>query len=52
MRAGIKEAVSADRLFNLVGYARTGGDCLELIRRLQPDVALIDVNISRPDRKS
>ena len=31
MRAGIKEVVSADRLFNLVGYAQTGGECLELI---------------------
>jgi DNA-binding NarL/FixJ family response regulator len=49
MRAGIREVVSADRLFNPLAYAQSSGECLELIRRLQPDVALIDANITLPD---
>ena len=48
MRAGIKEVLSADRLFNLTAIAQTGVECLELIQRLRPDVALIDINISQP----
>ena len=48
MRAGIKDVLSADRLFNLTAIAQTGAECLELIERLRPDLALIDVNISAP----
>jgi two-component system, NarL family, nitrate/nitrite response regulator NarL len=48
MRAGIKGVLSADRLYNLTAIAQTGAECLELIQRLQPDVALIDVKISNP----
>ncbi len=48
MRAGIKEVLSADRLYDLIAIAQTGAECLEIIRRLQPDVALIDANISQP----
>jgi two-component system, NarL family, nitrate/nitrite response regulator NarL len=48
MRAGIKDVLSADRLFNLTAIAQTGAECLELIQRLRPDLALIDVNISEP----
>lgn len=48
MRAGIKEVLSADRLYNLTAIAQTGAECLELIQRLRPDVALIDLDISHP----
>ena len=48
MRAGIKGVLSADRLYNLTAIAQTGAECLELIQRLQPDVALIDLRISKP----
>jgi DNA-binding NarL/FixJ family response regulator len=48
MRAGIKEVLSADRLYNLTAIAQTGAECLELIQRLRPDVALIDIDISHP----
>jgi two-component system nitrate/nitrite response regulator NarL len=48
MRAGIKEVLSADRLYNLTAVAQTGAECLELIQRLRPDVALIDIDISHP----
>src|SRR5438874_10665134 len=48
MRAGIKGLLTADRLYNLTAIAQTGAECLELIQRLRPDVALIDLKISRP----
>jgi two-component system, NarL family, nitrate/nitrite response regulator NarL len=48
VRAGIKEVLSADRLYDLIAIAQTGAECLELVQRLKPDVALIDVNISQP----
>src|SRR5229473_978687 len=48
MRAGIKEVLSADRLYNLTAIAQTGAECIELIQRLRPDLALIDINISEP----
>lgn len=49
IRAGLKEVLSTDPLCNLTGFARSGGECLELIRRLHPDVALIGANICLPD---
>ena len=48
IRAGIKEVLSADRLYNLIAIAQTGIECLDLMQRFQPDVALIDINISTP----
>lgn len=48
MRAGIKEILAADRLCHLVAIAETGAECLDAIQRLQPDLALIDLKISRP----
>lgn len=48
MRAGIKEVLSADRLYDLAAIAVTGAECVELIARLRPDVAIIDINISHP----
>ena len=48
MRAGIKGVLSADPLYNLTAIAQTGAECLEIIQRLRPDVALIDVKISKP----
>jgi len=49
IRAGLKEVLSADALCNVIAFAQSGAECLELIRRLQPDVALIDASISLPD---
>jgi DNA-binding NarL/FixJ family response regulator len=48
MRAGIKEVLSADRLYNLVAIAETGAECIEIIQRLRPHVAIVDINISHP----
>jgi DNA-binding NarL/FixJ family response regulator len=49
IRAGLKAVLSVDPLCNLTAFARSGGECLALIRRLHPDVALIDANIALPD---
>jgi two-component system, NarL family, nitrate/nitrite response regulator NarL len=48
MRAGIKEILSADPLYDLMASAETGPECIELIQRLRPHVAIIDINISDP----
>jgi two-component system, NarL family, nitrate/nitrite response regulator NarL len=48
MRAGIKDVLSVDRLYNVAAVAQTGAECLEIIMRLRPDVALIDAYISLP----
>lgn len=48
VRAGIKQLLAADRLYNLTAIAQTGTECLEIIQRSRPDVALIDINISDP----
>ena len=48
MRAGIREVLSADRLYGLTAIAETGAECVKLMQGLQPHVAIIDVNISHP----
>ena len=49
IRAGLRQVLSADPLCNLTGFARSGGECLALIRRLHPDVAVIGPSLSLPD---
>lgn len=48
MRAGIKEVLSADRLYGFVAIVETGVECVRLIADLQPHVAIVDANISHP----
>jgi two-component system nitrate/nitrite response regulator NarL len=48
MRAGIKEVLSADRLYNLIAIAETGAECIEIIQHLRPHVAIVDISISHP----
>lgn len=48
MRAGINDVLSADRFYNLVAIAETGAECIEIIQRLRPHVAIVDINISDP----
>lgn len=47
-RRGIKEVLSQEPDFSLVGEAANGTDGLELIQRLQPDGALLDVRMPGP----
>ena len=44
-RQGLKQAVEADARFELVGEAERGDAALEMIRKLQPDVAVLDLNL-------
>lgn len=48
MGAGIKEVLSTERIYNLTAIAETGAKCIELMQRLQPHMAIIDLNISHP----
>ena len=44
-RQGLKQAVEADTRFELACEAEHGGAALEMIRKLQPDVAVLDLNL-------
>jgi DNA-binding NarL/FixJ family response regulator len=46
---GKVEGYSYDNTYRLTAIAQTGAECLEIMQRSQPDVALIDVNISQPE---
>ena len=48
MRAGIQHMLSAEHLYKLIAVAETGVECLELLRRFRPAVALVDMNVSQP----
>jgi DNA-binding NarL/FixJ family response regulator len=45
VRAGLRMVLEADPEFEIVGEADTAAGALELIRREQPDVALVDINL-------
>jgi len=44
-RQGLRQAVETDTRFQLAGEADNGQAALEMIQRLQPDVAVLDVNL-------
>ena len=48
MRAGIEQMLSGERRYRLIATAETGAQCLELLHRSRPAVALIDIGISQP----
>ncbi len=45
VREGTTELLNQESDFNVVGFAGSGEDGLEMIERLAPDVALVDVNL-------
>ena len=45
VRAGLRMVLEADPDFEVVGEADTAAAALELVRREQPDVALVDINL-------
>jgi two-component system nitrate/nitrite response regulator NarL len=49
MRAGVVDAVRDRAELELVGEASTGDETLEMIRRLQPDVAVVDMKLPSLD---
>lgn len=44
-RQGVAEALSLEDGFRVVGQAEDGKRALELIRELQPDIAVLDINL-------
>ncbi len=46
-RAGLRTMLMGQRGLELVGEAANGHEALELCRRLQPDLALLDVRMPR-----
>lgn len=45
VRAGLRMVLDADPEFEIVGEAATAAAALDLVRREQPDVALVDINL-------
>ncbi|HEV2590497.1 MAG TPA: response regulator transcription factor [Gaiellaceae bacterium] len=45
MLAGACGALGADRVFEIVGLARTGSEALPLVRRTRPDAVLLDLTM-------
>ncbi len=45
MRAGLTELLTADPSITVVGHAATGREAIDAVRRLRPDVVLMDVRM-------
>jgi DNA-binding NarL/FixJ family response regulator len=48
-REGLVRAIERDRLFSIVGQVGDGAEALELIRKLHPDLAVLDVSMPTMD---
>lgn len=44
-RAGLRMVIAEDPFLEIVGEARTGREAIELVRKLQPDLALMDLRM-------
>jgi len=49
IRSGLRTVLEADGGFDLVGEASDGGSAVELVERLRPDVALVDIRMPLMD---
>lgn len=45
----VRAVISADRRFELVGWARDGGEAVEASERLNPDLVLVDIGLPTMD---
>ena len=49
IREGLKQLLELEGDIQVIGEAKDGIECLELIERLQPDVVLLDINMPNMD---
>ena len=45
IRAGLKQLLELDGYIQVIGAAGNGEECLEVIKRVNPDVVLLDINM-------
>ena len=45
MRVGMKHSISSDNLIEIIGEAENGKICIEMTRKLKPDVILMDIGL-------
>ncbi|HOK77635.1 MAG TPA: response regulator transcription factor [Verrucomicrobiota bacterium] len=48
-RLGVRQAINQDKRFEVVGEASDGIEALELMRHLQPDIAVVDISLPKLD---
>ncbi|MEK7677551.1 MAG: response regulator transcription factor [Verrucomicrobiota bacterium] len=46
-RLGVRQVIASDPQFRVVGEASDGQAALELIRRVRPDLAVVDINLPK-----
>lgn len=51
-RQGLRELLSTDPAFEVVGEGQTGDEALELVQKHQPDVLLLDVEMPGPGARA
>ncbi|WP_026424294.1 response regulator transcription factor [Actinokineospora inagensis] len=51
-RQGLRELLSTDPGFEIIGEARTGHEAVDLVRQHRPDVLLLDVEMPGPGAKA
>ena len=49
IREGLKQLLELDGDIQVIGEAKDGAECLELVQALQPDVVLLDINMPNMD---
>jgi DNA-binding NarL/FixJ family response regulator len=47
LRDGLKIALQTDKLFRILGEAGDGEEAVEMVKKLQPDIAILDVNMPK-----
>lgn len=49
MRQGLRQMIETESNLNVIGEARNGSEALQMVEELQPDVAILDVDMPHQD---